>query len=123
MSVLVGCGADARRFDDNVVYNTWKKKKKSNCSWTGCGGHGTMIGGVYLPPVTKKYDNNTNENIDIADGLWNHVGRLIFMFGTSNTVNGRENTNSMARGAETQVHDNLVKMRMSLFARDVNTRR
>lgn len=42
-----------------------------------------------LPPVTKKYDNNTNENTVIADGFWNHDGCFIFKFGTSKIKNGK----------------------------------
>lgn len=41
-----------------------------------------------LPPVTKKYDKRTIENINIADGCFTHPGLFSFRFGTSKTVNG-----------------------------------
>lgn len=39
--------------------------------------------GYDVPPVTRKYDNRTNENMVIADGWWNHDGCFIFKFGIS----------------------------------------
>ena len=50
----------------------------------GCIGKITEI----LPPVTKKYDKRTIENINIADGCFTHPGLFSFRFGTSKTVNG-----------------------------------
>lgn len=43
----------------------------------------------FLPPVTKKYESKTSENMVIADGWWNHDGCFIFKFGTSKTKNGK----------------------------------
>lgn len=43
---------------------------------------------LIIPPVTKKYENSTNENTVIADGMCSHVGCFIFKLGTSSSKNG-----------------------------------
>lgn len=48
-----------------------------------------------LPPVTRKYENRTMENMTIADGCFTHPGRFNLRFGTSKTVNGILNIASM----------------------------
>jgi hypothetical protein len=54
---------------------------------------GSIITSYMIPPVTRKYDNNTMQNIVFADGIGTDIF-FIFKFGGSSTWKGMLYKNS-----------------------------
>lgn len=86
MSMFIGGWSHAWRLNNHIINDSFNVKSKNSQYFID---FKRIQLKCYLPPVTKKYESNTNENTVIADGWWNHDGVLIFKFGTSSIEYGR----------------------------------
>lgn len=97
MSVLVGRRSHARRLHNHIIDYPWKQLNHLLANTTRIlkDNHQKTTKTWCAPPVTKKYERSTNENVVIAEGAWSHVGFFILMFGISRTEKGRANNPSI----------------------------